>query len=213
MDKLHYTTDLYHRAFKYASGLSTDAGIFTGAIYQMMKNRIWESGWIDQVSGETVSAPSLKEFIERHVPKGIGQNIVWTYATLKSAHDLRDECAGEAIKLLDKQIKETEGETAEAIYRRAVVLARDAADQDNQRPSGRPSSETLYNIQDNKAPTGTSIEAALRRLRNDDRPLAKELHAKVKDGEMSAHAAAIQAGYRKKPKPRLTHCPHCGGEL
>ena len=72
--------------------------------------------------------------------------------------------------------------------------------------------EPLYNVQGPKAPTGNSIEATLRRLRADDRPLARELHAKVCAGEMSAHAAAIQAGYRKLPKPRLTRCPECGHE-
>jgi hypothetical protein len=59
----------------------------------------------------------------------------------------------------------------------------------------------LYNIQDYKAPSGTSIEAALRRLRADERPIAKELHAKVLTGELSAHRAAVLAGYRKEPDP------------
>lgn len=43
-----------------------------------------------------------------------------------------------------------------------------------------------------KAPTGTTKEAALRRLRK-DRP---ELHADVLAGNLSAHAAMVQAGYR-----------------
>src|SRR5262249_17023540 len=59
------------------------------------------------------------------------------------------------------------------------------------------------NIKDqfHKAPTGTSIEYALRRLRDDDRPIAKKLHAKVLTGELSAHRAAVLAGYRKEPTP------------
>lgn len=55
----------------------------------------------------------------------------------------------------------------------------------------------LDNIQEAKAPTGTSRDAALRRLRK-DRP---DLHAKVLAGDLSAHAAAIDAGFRKKPTP------------
>lgn len=43
-------------------------------------------------------------------------------------------------------------------------------------------------------PTGTSESAALRRLRK-DRP---DLHAQVLDNELSAHAAAVQAGFRPK---------------
>jgi hypothetical protein len=83
-------------------------------------------------------------------------------------------------------------------------------------------------------PTGTSIEYALRRLRSDDRPLAKELHAKVLTGELSAHRAAVFAGYRKELSPleqiqklwakltkaqrkehlawTLAHCATCGRE-
>lgn len=57
-----------------------------------------------------------------------------------------------------------------------------------------PKVGTLDNIQGSKAPTGTSESAALRRLRK-DRP---DLHAQVLDGELSAHAAAVQAGFRPK---------------
>ena len=44
------------------------------------------------------------------------------------------------------------------------------------------------------APSGTSREASLRRLRKD----APELHAEVLAGRLSAHAAMIQAGFRRK---------------
>ena len=43
-----------------------------------------------------------------------------------------------------------------------------------------------------KRPTGTSKEYALRRLRKD----APELHARVLAGELSPHAAMIEAGFR-----------------
>lgn len=56
---------------------------------------------------------------------------------------------------------------------------------------------TLDNIQDSKAPTGTSRQAAIRRLRK-DRP---DLHAEVIAGNLSAHAAMVSAGFRKKPTP------------
>jgi len=51
----------------------------------------------------------------------------------------------------------------------------------------------LDNIQE-QAPTGTTAAAAIRRLRK-DRP---DLHAKVMSGDLSANAAAIQAGFRRK---------------
>lgn len=47
------------------------------------------------------------------------------------------------------------------------------------------------------APTGTSRDAALRRLRK-DRP---DLHEQVLADEISAHAAMVAAGFRKKPDP------------
>ena len=52
----------------------------------------------------------------------------------------------------------------------------------------------LYNIQDSKAPSGTSETAALRRLRK-DRP---DLHAEVLAGNLTAHAAMVQANFRPR---------------
>lgn len=52
---------------------------------------------------------------------------------------------------------------------------------------------------------GTSLTYALRRLKR-DRP---DLAEKVIAGELSANAAAIAAGFRKKPVKR---CPKCGHE-
>jgi hypothetical protein len=68
----------------------------------------------------------------------------------------------------------------------------DLLDRAVQREPGRPG--TLDNIQGSDAPTGTSTEAALRRLRK-DRP---DLHARVLEGVVSAHAAMVEAGFRRK---------------
>jgi UDP-N-acetylmuramoylalanine-D-glutamate ligase len=51
------------------------------------------------------------------------------------------------------------------------------------------------NINEATRPTGTSRDAAIRRLRK-DRP---DLLEKVIAGQLSAHAAACEAGFRKKP--------------
>lgn len=56
---------------------------------------------------------------------------------------------------------------------------------------------------------GTSRSYTVSRLKR-ERP---DLFERVATGEMSANAAAIEAGFRKLPKPRLKNCPHCGGEL
>lgn len=80
----------------------------------------------------------------------------------------------------------------------------DAIDRKNQKPAGRPA-KTLDNIQDSsKAPTGTSQAASLRRLRK-DRP---DLHEKVIAGEMSAHHAAIAAGFRRRTVSVPVDSPH-----
>jgi hypothetical protein len=82
--------------------------------------------------------------------------------------------------------------------------ALDAIDRATQRKPGNESGANQYvkdeggifnNIQDSRAPTGTSRDAALRRLRKD----RADLHEKVLRGEISAHAAMLDAGFRKKP--------------
>jgi hypothetical protein len=59
--------------------------------------------------------------------------------------------------------------------------------------------DILYNIQEVRAPTGTSKDATLRRLRK-DRP---DLHQQVIAGELSANAAALEAGFRR-PSVQIT---------
>ncbi len=54
--------------------------------------------------------------------------------------------------------------------------------------------DLLYIVQEVQAPTGNRTDAALRRLRK-DRP---DLHQRVINKELSAHAAMIEAGFRKK---------------
>lgn len=79
--------------------------------------------------------------------------------------------------------------------------ALDAIDRAIQRkPSGGKNQHNkdgclLDNIKEATAPTGTSRDAALRRLRKD----RADLHEKVLRGEISAHAAMLDAGFRKKP--------------
>jgi hypothetical protein len=80
-----------------------------------------------------------------------------------------------------------------------TAKAAEAKDKANERPAGRPK-KTLDTP---KAvikgfPDGTSVASALRRLRKD----APALHARVLAGEISPHAAMVQAGFRKRAKSR-----------
>ncbi len=70
-----------------------------------------------------------------------------------------------------------------------------------QRPAGNATGSNQYvksgnvdNIQSSKPPTGTSELAGRRRLRK-DRP---DLDALVDSGQLSTHAAMVQAGFRPK---------------
>lgn len=103
----------------------------------------------------------------------------------------------------------------------ARLQQEEADDKAARRPNGRPSGETLYAIQsfpptgtsrqralrrlrDQRAdvhvdnihtrPTGTSVDSALRRLRSQ----RTDLHTRVLAGELSPHAAAVEAGFRRK---------------
>jgi hypothetical protein len=69
----------------------------------------------------------------------------------------------------------------------------DLLDRAVQRPVGA-NQHTVGVDNINSHPTGTSTGAALRRLRK-DRP---DLHATVLAGEVSAHAAMVEAGFRRK---------------
>jgi hypothetical protein len=71
-------------------------------------------------------------------------------------------------------------------------VALDMLDQVLQGKEGRPPKETVDNINGLERPTGTSEAQALRRLRHH----FPDLHRRVLAGEMSAHRAAILAGFR-----------------
>lgn len=78
--------------------------------------------------------------------------------------------------------------------------ALDLIDRVTQQPPGGGKNQHTECLVDNineaeERPTGTSREAALRRLRK-DRP---DLHALVIERKLSAHAAMVEAGFRKKP--------------
>lgn len=77
---------------------------------------------------------------------------------------------------------------------RQSAAAIDAKDEASQRPRGRPQ-KNVDNIHIYERPAGTSAQQALRRLRK-DRP---DLHARVVSGQLSANAAMIEAGFRKRP--------------
>lgn len=86
----------------------------------------------------------------------------------------------------------------------------DAIDRACQRETGYLGHSSVDNIHTISRPSGTAQTAALRRLRK-DRP---DLHRQVLDGEKSAHAAAVEAGYRHRTvSVRVTDPPSAARTL
>jgi len=54
--------------------------------------------------------------------------------------------------------------------------------------------DNVHNSTSRESPTGNAADAAIRRLRKD----APALHSRVEAGELSPHAAMIEAGFRKR---------------
>lgn len=72
--------------------------------------------------------------------------------------------------------------------------ALDLLDRALQMPAGRPKNADVISNNDPPGRHGTSKGYALRRLRKD----APELHAEVLAGRISAHAAMVSAGFRRR---------------
>jgi hypothetical protein len=203
LDRTDRTTRLYQQAFQYANGLSLDIRAFTDAMFYILDDGIWKTGWIDKVNGSLVSAPTLREFIERPVPKGIGQTIPWTYAALKTSGELGDDKAKQAIDKLNEQIFVEQGVTAAKIYEMTFAVAVNELP-----PAMTPEEAGAKGGRGNKATTNGPIfnshgngsnkaSVTIARLKRDYPELAKRVMA----GELSPNAAAIEAGFRKKPTP------------
>lgn len=88
------------------------------------------------------------------------------------------------------------------LFRRIIAddpEALDLFDRAMQRKDGgdrRSADFSVDNINAEPRPTGTSKDYALRKLRKD----APELHAEVLAGNLSAHAAMVKAGFRRKTR-------------
>lgn len=73
--------------------------------------------------------------------------------------------------------------------------ALDALDRATTQPQGRPKEENRNNVTDYEEPDrGNAAGYALRKLRSD----APALHERVLTGDLSPHAAMLEAGFRRK---------------
>jgi len=142
------------------------------------------------------SFPDFKSYFEARLKKPF---TMWM--ELEQTHHYVTNFAPE---LIDRTWGDARAKAAEH-YRQ--IDAADQANKEQSKPGRRtdlikdvqkPRSDLFDNVDDIKevkAPTGTSAAYAIRRLRK-DRP---DIHQRVLDGELTAHAGMIEAGFRKKP--------------
>lgn len=142
-----------------------------GNVPRLIVSILESCAWRDRVlsvTGEEVHFTSFTDFVVAAPPIGLGA----------STADLERICRDdiEALSLLDHALRRGRG-------RRPF--------RERQR---RSDGENAATLQDGTAPTGNSRRSALRRL-EDQRP---DLLERVLQGEISAHRAAIIAGFRSE---------------
>jgi hypothetical protein len=185
--------ELYRNVYECAHGAITDASLFADFMLSVLRNRLWESGWyVPSRGNEKLTALSLSAFIEGGAPEGLQSSLPWVAATLKTAAQLGKEAADEAYRLFNDQMRVEHGKTAEELLDVAVMKATPKAAEHgtNQYTGG---GDNVTSIKER----GNTAAYTLARLKRDRPDLAERVVA----GELSANAAAIEAGFRKKQTP------------
>jgi hypothetical protein len=143
----------------------------------LTKRVISEGLWRERIvraTGEIVRFDSFAQFVHALPPQGLGADVAMLQRLCEGHEDI--------LGLIDQEIQRPAG-GANNPYGRA----------------GKPY-EVEINVDNinvdstNQRPDGTSRQAALRRLRK-DRP---DLLERVTGGELSPHAAMLEAGFRRK---------------
>lgn len=159
-------------------------------IKRIIEGELWRNIWL-QPNGRVCYFDSFQEYVECHTPDGLGADI----PTIKRL--CRDN--PEALNAIDAATQRGRGGNnpdGANQYTRDIAVEFDNVQVNL--PGGCTAQATAV-----KAPTGNSREASLRRLRK-DRP---DILEKVLAGELSPHAAMIEAGFRrtKSPEEQVRH--------
>lgn len=120
------------------------------------------------------------------------ENNAWQEFTLPTKRVVHHDTFESFLRAKAPDGLATDIETVRRICRDAPQFL-DIIDRALQRPTGRPK-ETGNNVPNIQRPPGNTAQKALRRLRK-DRP---DLHARVLAQELSPHAAALEAGHRRR---------------
>ena len=174
---------------RYAKGVDDRFDLFVVYVGQAIRFRVWEGGWIDELSGMQ-HAESFKQFVELEPPQGIGYSLTKMYAILKGPSGI-DKDAKAALDLM----------VAECHREGIDVAAQCAIDEREGLPGAAGRGGNGANQHNSKRdnvtfapnPRGNSSSHTLKRLKRDNPELAEQ----VVRGELSANAAAIQAGFRR----------------
>ena len=176
---------------RYSKGIDDRFDLFASYLVEAIELRVWEGGWMDELSGVQY-AESFRQFIELEPPKGIGYSLTKMYAILKGPSGI-DKDAKAALDLM----------VAECHREGIDVAAQCAIDEREGLPVAGPDtgggngsnqySSNPDNIRVASNSYGTSASHTLKRLKRDNPELAEQ----VVRGELSANAAAIQAGFRR----------------
>lgn len=139
-------------------------------LVRVLREESWRS-FVTQ-RGERVDHERFEQFVTTLPLKGLGASMTLIRKMLESIEDVGERAV--AQDLLDAALKRGHG-----------------GDRRSELSEFKLDNIKLESL---AAPTGTSREAGLRRLRK-DRP---DLHAEVLAGHLTAHAAMVQAGFRRK---------------
>jgi hypothetical protein len=138
-------------------------------IIRIIKDGLWKQYFMENIE-EMVENKSFVEFIEKAHPRGMNSNIKQLRGLLQQS---TDRMADEALKLFE-----------DAVTQKPLPV------KGKETGRGKDRNDSIISI----AVQGTDKDYTIRRLKR-DRP---DLAEKVINGELSANAAAIEAGFRTK---------------
>lgn len=141
----------------------------------LLAKLISEDLWVERdVNGKIISysKDEFKHFVESPYPEGLSTTI----ATI-------ERLCGDEPEIIDFLAAAKRGKVGRPPKAKGQTDAK-----------GNVSDDKNVSIRNNKRAMGETVEYAYQKLRDD----APNLHAKVLAGELSAHAAMVKAGFRKK---------------
>ncbi|MGC1416885.1 MAG: hypothetical protein WA817_16485 [Candidatus Acidiferrum sp.] len=167
------------RMYQFVHGTEAGFQYLPGVLKRALEYEVWKereiSGLTMNGARKRVSYSCFQAFAEAKPPGGLG-------ATLDLLHRIVRGTPGE--DLLTQLLKKPTG---------GQPGNQNAATEERETTSKKTNVDNIH-VRSEVRPTGTSSSAALRRLRK-SRP---DLHKKVLEGELSANAAAVKAGFRPK---------------